>query len=99
MRAKWYVGFRGIRSLGKSRDAFSYTGTPTAASHPMYFAVMGPFRTKRGALYQEAHGSHNNPHLQTVAETEYYALLAHENHLRGEAYDKHLQDRIRESRL
>ena len=69
MRAKWYVGF----IVGGKREAFSSIDTPTYASHPMYFAVMGPFRTKRGALYQEAHGSSNNPHLQTVSETEYYA--------------------------
>jgi hypothetical protein len=70
---KWYVGFRGIRSVGKSREAFRYADTPTAQSHPQFFAVMGPFRTKRGALYQDAHGAHDNPHLQTVSETEYWA--------------------------
>ena len=69
MKIRWYVGY--LHS-GK-REAFKATPTPSAQSHPQYWAVMGPFTTKRGAKYKESYGFHDNPHLLTVADCEFYA--------------------------
>jgi hypothetical protein len=62
---KPYVGLKdGKRSVFKSETA------PTESSHGhLYNAVIGPFRTNRGAVFMAEHG-HNNPHLQTVADAE-----------------------------
>jgi hypothetical protein len=64
--ARWYVGVK----TGAKFEAFRSETTPTQATHGhLYGGVIGPFRTKRAALWCEKHGW-NNPHAQTVAEME-----------------------------
>jgi hypothetical protein len=69
-RKRFYVG------LGKhARVVFASAKTPTMESHGgAYAAVVGPFRTKTGAVYL-AH----NPHCCDVADAERLAkgLAAH----------------------
>lgn len=43
---KKYVGVNGMY-----REYFRSQETPTETSHPQYKAVIGPFRTKRAALF------------------------------------------------
>jgi len=64
-RKKWYVGIKGT-----SRIAFATATEPTELSHGSYNAVVGPFRTKRGARFMAKYGSYNNPHCQTVQQAE-----------------------------
>lgn len=65
MKSKPYVGLKdGVRTVFRS------TKTPTTKSHGKRFnAVIGPFRTVRGANYMKLYGA-NNPHMQTVADAE-----------------------------
>ena len=61
----YYNGFK-KSDLGYSIEYFTSDTMPTEESHgDKYFAVMGPFRTKRGAKFHEAHGL-GNPHIQTT---------------------------------
>lgn len=65
-KAKFYVG---CGSKGK-REVFKSEKEPTFDSHShIYYAVIGPFRTKRGAEFMRDHGK-GNPHCQTVAQAE-----------------------------
>jgi hypothetical protein len=65
---RWYLGIKGAR-----RQVFKADVMPTQESHGAEFnAVVGPFRTKRGAMFHAAFG-HNNPHVRTVADAEWYA--------------------------
>ena len=67
---RYYMGYR-IDTGG--REVFRAPSTPTALSHgDVYAAVVGPFRTKRGAVFMAMYGR-NNPHIQTVADAERYA--------------------------
>ena len=71
-KSRWYVG---LMANGKRR-AFQSTVVPTDSSvdkygelhSKWYGAVIGPFQTKRAALWAESQGS--NPHFQTVADAE-----------------------------
>jgi hypothetical protein len=52
------------------RDVFVSDETPTFYNCAgLYAAVIGPFRTKRGAQFMARHGQ-NNPHCRTVADAE-----------------------------
>jgi hypothetical protein len=65
MASKFYIG----RKDGK-QQIFKSETTPTQASHGhLYTSVMGPFRTKRGAMFQVAFGD-GNPHVQHVRDAE-----------------------------
>jgi hypothetical protein len=59
--AKWYVGLKdGIY------EAFSSEEYPTEDSFgELYKAVIGPFKTRRGAEFMAAHGQ-GNPHLRSA---------------------------------
>ncbi len=63
--ARLYVG------LGKGkREVFRAYPEPTRDTHGnQYFAVIGPFRTRKGAEFMARFGE-NNPHLQQVADAE-----------------------------
>lgn len=51
-------------------EVFRFAGTPTVESHGDRFnAVIGPFRTKRAAIFMRDYGQ-NNPHIQCVADAE-----------------------------
>ena len=68
-RARYYVGL----SKGRLRSIFRSPIEPTEETHgSLYLAVIGPFRTKRGAVYMADYGE-GNPHLQTVSQAEWYA--------------------------
>lgn len=55
-------------------EVFKAAMIPTFATHgDIYAAVIGPFRTKRGATFMAQYG-HANPHCRTVAEAERLAL-------------------------
>lgn len=74
MKTKIYVGI----SDGK-RSVFRSEFEPTFATHGGQFAaVIGPFRTKRGAEFMRDHGR-ANPHCQCVNDAEHLA--------QGESYD------------
>ena len=67
MRAKYYLGHGGN---GGPPQVFKSAAEPTAASHGhLYAAVLGPFRTKRAAVWMAAHGE-GNPHARCVADAE-----------------------------
>lgn len=62
---RWYLGHKDGRL-----EIFQAAAIPTFTSHGfVYAAVVGPFRTKRAALYMAQHGR-NNPHLLTVNDAE-----------------------------
>lgn len=65
MKRKPYVGL----IKGGKRETFRSPITPTETDFPQYFAVIGPFRTIRGAKFMELYGN-NNPHCLTVAQAE-----------------------------
>lgn len=61
----WYVGHNAGRI-----ELFAADAIPTETSHGMtYAAVIGPFRTKRGATFMALHGR-SNPHCRCVADAE-----------------------------
>jgi len=64
----------GLFDDGK-REVFRSTATPTAESHgEKYVAVIGPFRTVRGANFMRDHGQ-GNPHCQCVSDAERLAIV------------------------
>ena len=65
MTMKWYVGcYHG------EREAFRYATNPTGESHgDLYGAVIGPFKTKRAALWAAKYGR-GNPHFRHVDDAE-----------------------------
>lgn len=76
MRRKYFVGIRpsGIRAV-----FYMAVVEPTREMCPKYSAVIGPFRTKRGAEFMRDHGA-GNPHCQTVRDAERIAKhIADEN--------------------
>ena len=65
MAQKFYVGRKQGRQMIFKSDTI-----PTRETHGhLYDSVMGPFRTKRGAMFQVAFGA-NNPHVQQVSDAE-----------------------------
>jgi len=63
---KWYVGEKAY----SKNVAFQSETTPTERSHGiLYNAVIGPFVTKRGAMWAEKYGR-GNPHFTCVADAE-----------------------------
>lgn len=61
---KFYVG------CATKWKVFKSDTTPTTASHGrLYYAVIGPFRTKRGAEFMRDHGA-GNPHCRCVDDAE-----------------------------
>ena len=65
MKRRIYVG----HTVGNLYGVFESETEPTAETHGRFLAVIGPFRTMRGAQFMAKHGW-NNPHLQTVADAE-----------------------------
>jgi len=60
------------------REIFRSVTTPTEAEYgERFFAVIGPFRTTRGALFMKDHGA-GNPHCQHVADAERLAKSLHQ---------------------
>jgi hypothetical protein len=75
MRRKYYVGIR----PGAQRAVFYMAVlAPTPELCPQYSAVIGPFRTKRGAQFMAEHGA-GNPHVQCVADAERIAREVNHN--------------------
>jgi hypothetical protein len=71
---RYYVGV-----CETKRTAFRSETEPTHETHPQFNAVIGPFRTKRGAEFMRDHGG-GNPHCQTVRDAERIAKqIADEN--------------------
>ena len=68
---RYYVGLGGDEP---GRRVFCSKETPTADTFVEYGAVIGPFRTKRGAQFMAKHG-YNNPHCRTVADAERLAKI------------------------
>jgi len=67
MRKLIYVGYG---AFGMRCDLIRCADVPTAAEYGQrYGAVVGPFRTVRGAEFMRKHGD-NNPHCRTVADAE-----------------------------
>lgn len=60
----------GLGLAGVKREVFVSAEEPTTESHGhAYHAVIGPFRTLRGARFMRDHGR-DNPHCITVADAE-----------------------------
>jgi hypothetical protein len=69
-RRKIYLGIVSRESGVRFREVFRSDQIPTMESTGgRYAAVIGPFRTARGAEFMRRHGE-SNPHLQTVADAE-----------------------------
>lgn len=68
-KPKIYLGIRsGV--FGSRRQIFKSEGTPTQRTHGgKYNAVIGPFRTMRGAVFMRDH-CQSNPHCRNVADAE-----------------------------
>jgi hypothetical protein len=66
VKKRYYVG---LRWSNGARESFRAAVAPTSLTYPEYTAVIGPFRTRRGALFMRDCGR-NNPHVQTVADAE-----------------------------
>jgi hypothetical protein len=83
MRSKPFVGI----TADGTRDVFRGYA-PTEATHGhLYIAVIGPFRTARGARFMRDYGR-MNPHCQTVQDAERLAKrLAADN----DAFDRGVQ--------
>ena len=82
MKTRGLKRYVGIRHDGQYEDfTADYCqrcgfANPTQATHGhLYGAVIGPFRTKRGAQFMAKHGR-SNPHLQTVDDAERIAKQA-----------------------
>ena len=59
-----------------TREVFKSASEPTFASHgDTYAAVIGPFRTMRGARFMADYGK-GNPHVQCVDDAEQLAKSA-----------------------
>jgi hypothetical protein len=72
VNAKWYVGVKASCARIPFRSEFP----PTFKTHGMrYVSVIGPFRTRRGAMLGAAVGG-NNPHIKHVSDAERIAKLA-----------------------
>ena len=66
MQTRYYVGC----TTEGYYEVFRATSTPTRESHGnKYAAVIGPFDTKRGAVFMAKYGK-GNPHCQCVADAE-----------------------------
>ena len=66
-KEKWYVGIK-----YRSRTAFRTATEPTQQTHgSCYTAVIGPFRTKRAALFLR-----DNPYCESVFHAEKLAARA-----------------------
>lgn len=65
-RQRYYVG---LPYNNGEWEVFKSDKEPTQTDFPMYAAVTGAFRTKRGAEFMAKHGQ-ANPHCQTVRDAE-----------------------------
>jgi hypothetical protein len=62
---KIYVGI----TVQAEREVFKSETEPTWETTPQYAAVIGEFKTMRGAKFMAEHGQ-GNPHLQCVDDAE-----------------------------
>ncbi len=68
MTTKFYLGH--VAGRAYPPVLFKADTDPTFATHgDTYAAVVGPFRTKRGAVFMQTYGR-ANPHCRTVGEAE-----------------------------
>jgi hypothetical protein len=66
---KFYIGLKNAPHK-HDRILFKNEAVPTRESHGhLFFATIGPFRTKRGAIFMRDYGR-SNPHCQTVQDAE-----------------------------
>ncbi len=64
---KFYLGYRNASTV---RELIQCATFPTFETHGKTFAAtVGPFKTKRGAIFMRDHGQ-GNPHCCTVAQAE-----------------------------
>jgi len=76
LRTRYYVGARINKDDTTRHDRYVFTSSvlPTSASHgDRYIYVIGPFRTKAGAIFMANFGA-NNPHCQCVDDAERLAF-------------------------
>lgn len=73
--------FVGIVGGSLDREVFKHNAVPTELSHGhRYVAVVGDFRTMRGAKWFQRYGK-GNPHCRCVTDAEYWARLEQVNGL------------------
>jgi hypothetical protein len=71
---RWYIGCVMDYCTSDYRyEAFPFPRTPKEEDTPRYSYVIGPFDTKRGALWAEKYGV-RNPHFGCVGDAERIAL-------------------------
>ncbi|KKL07473.1 hypothetical protein LCGC14_2585650 [marine sediment metagenome] len=69
-RTHYTQQYVGIRVADGVYERFTSDGTPVRETHGhVYNAVIGPFKTIRGAKFMAEHGK-GNPHLQHVNDAE-----------------------------
>jgi hypothetical protein len=67
---RWYIGHN------NGHIAFQSDFEPTPTSHgELYCAVIGPFKTKRAAMWAEKYG-YMNPHFRHVDDAEWLSRIA-----------------------
>ena len=65
MAPRCYVGHK-----TGARVVFQHDAIPTPSSHPQFAAVVGPFKTKRAALWAASGAAVSNPHYAHVNDAE-----------------------------
>jgi len=68
-KEKIFVGIN--KDLG--RNLIVSQTTPNRHSHPEYIYAIGPFKTKRGAMFMQKYGQ-QNPHCRCVSDAEKLSL-------------------------
>jgi len=66
----YFVGYTHTGNL----EFFTSTSIPVREDNLPYLAVVGPFKTKRGALWAVKYGK-DNPHFATVNDAERLAKI------------------------
>ncbi len=84
-RPRYWLGLGGKIAGDSSRQLFKAADVPTPGVYS-FAACIGPFRTKRGAIFMRDHGQ-SNPHCQCVNDAERIAA--------GFAYDVALRKWVR----
>ncbi len=74
-KAKIFVGI----NKDYIRKIFVSQNTPTKNSHPEYLYAIGPFKTKRGAMFMQKYGQFN-PHCRCVSDAERLSLKSNLSH-------------------
>ena len=96
MKTKIWLGLNGTIKGDAPRQIFRDAETPSPDRYS-FAAVIGPFRTMRGAIFMRDHGR-GNPHCQCVADAERLAAIYAGQSELCAARIRHLDNEIAASR-